>query len=74
MRRRTGPMHPASDRVLQLLVAVIALAVVWIAVRPHLLPGPAEASRETVSISIDQIGGRHLVDGVLPVRCIGRLP
>lgn len=67
-------MHPASDRVLQLLVAVIALAVVWIAVRPHLLPGPAEASRETVSISIDRIGGRHLMDGVLPVRCIGRLP
>jgi hypothetical protein len=59
---------------LRLLVGVIALALVWIAVRPHLLPGPAEASRETVSISIDQIGGRHLVDGVLPVRCIGRLP
>jgi hypothetical protein len=55
-------------------VAVIALAVMWIAVRPHVLPGPAEASRETVSISIDQIGGRHLLDGVLPVRCIGRLP
>lgn len=67
-------MHPASDRVLQLLVAVIALAVVWIVVRPRLLPAPAEASRETVSIRIDQIGGRHLVDGVLPVRCIGRLP
>jgi hypothetical protein len=67
-------MRPASDRVLRLLVGVIALALVWIAVRPHLLPGPAEASRETVSISIDQIGGRHLVDGVLPVRCIGRLP
>jgi len=67
-------MHPASDRVGQLLVAVIALAVVWIAVRPHLLPGPAEASRETLSINLERVGGRYLTDGMIPVRCIGRLP
>ena len=74
MRRRRGLMHPASDRVLQLLLAVIALAVVWIAARPHLLPGPAEASRETVSINIERVGGRYLTNGMIPVHCTGRLP
>jgi hypothetical protein len=67
-------MHPASDRVGQLLLAVIALALVWIAARPHLLPGPAEASRETLSINIERVGGRYLTNGTIPVHCIGRLP
>jgi hypothetical protein len=67
-------MHPASDRVGQLLLAVIALALVWIAVRPHLLPVPAEASRETLSIDLERVGGRYLTDGAIPVHCTGRLP
>lgn len=67
-------MRPASDRILQFLVGVIALAVVWIAVRPHLLPGPAEASRETLSINLERVGGRYLTDGIIPFRCTGRLP
>jgi hypothetical protein len=67
-------MHPASDRVGQLLMAVIALAVVWIAVRPHLLPGPAEAGRETLSINLERVGGRYLTDGMIPVHCTGRRP
>jgi len=74
MRGPGSPMRPPRDRVGRLLLTLIALAVGWIAVRPHLLPGAAEAGRETVSINIGQIGGRHLLDGVLPIRCVGRLP
>ena len=67
-------MHPASDRVGQLILIVIAIALVWIAVRPHLLPGPAEASRETLSINLERVGGRYLTNGMIPVHCTGRLP
>ena len=62
-------MSRRSDAVTRVLLAVIALALVWIAVRPHLVPAAAEGARETVSINIERVGGRLLTTGVIPIRC-----
>jgi len=67
-------MSPAGERRITLLLLLIALALGWLAVRPHLLPGPVEASREVLSVSLDRVGGRALWDGVIPVRCLDRRP
>jgi hypothetical protein len=29
----------------------------------------AEAGRETVTVNLERIGGRQLIDGIIPVRC-----
>ena len=62
-------MNRRVDGVTRLLLAVIALALLWIAVRPHLVPAPAEGGRETVSINIERVSGRLLTTGVIPIRC-----
>jgi hypothetical protein len=54
------------------LVVVIALGIVWLAVRPHVVPPAAEAAREAVQVNIERVGGRYLTGGVIPVRCEGR--
>lgn len=63
-------MTPVPDRPTRLLLAIIAIALVWPAVRPHVLPGAAEATRETVNVNLEPIGGRMLWDGTIPVRCV----
>lgn len=63
-------MTPGDDRPTRLLLAIIAIALVWLAVRPHVLPGPAEAARETVNVNLERIGGRTLWDATIPVRCV----
>lgn len=63
-------MTPGADRLTRVLLAVIALALVWLALRPHLVPSPAEATRETVNVNLERIGGRALWDGTIPVRCV----
>jgi hypothetical protein len=67
-------MSPTSDRLSRLLLAVIALALVWIALRPHVLPAPAEAGRESVSVDIERVAGRFLVGGAIPIRCADLRP
>jgi hypothetical protein len=58
------------DRASPLLLAVIALAVLWIAMRPHAGPPAAEASRQALSVNVERVGGRLLWDGAIPVRCV----
>lgn len=68
-------MSPAApDRVGRVLLVVIALALAWLALRPHVLPGPSEAGRETLNVNLERIGGRLLFDGTIPVRCVDRKP
>lgn len=58
------------DAVTRVLLAVIALALVWLAFRSPVLPATAESGREVVSVNLDRIGGHLLIDGVIPVRCL----
>jgi hypothetical protein len=53
--------------VTQLCAVVGALSLVWIAARPHLTPGRAEAARETVAVDLERIGGRLIVGGAIPI-------
>jgi hypothetical protein len=48
--------------------------LVWIAIRPHIAPGLAEATRETVSVNLERIGGRFLSGGAIPIRCVDAKP
>ena len=50
-------MSPGPDRLTRALLAVIALALGWMALRPHVLPPPAEATRETVAVDIERVAG-----------------
>lgn len=45
------------DRLTRVCVVVGALALAWIAARPHLAPGRAEAVREKVTVDLQRIGG-----------------
>lgn len=63
-------MTPGTDRITRVLLAVIALALVWLAIRPHVAPSPAEATRDTMNVNLERIGGRNLWDGTIPVRCV----
>ena len=67
-------MSPASSRWTHLWLALMALALMWVALRPHVRPDSAEASRETVTVNLERIGGRLLLDGVVPIRCSDRRP
>ena len=67
-------MSPGPDRLTRALLAVIALALGWMALRPHVLPSPAEATRETVAVNIERVGGRFLTGGVIPVSCVTSRP
>lgn len=67
-------MSLEGERYVRIALTLIALALGWLAVRPHVLPGPVEASREILSVSLDRVGGRTLLDGVIPVRCLDRRP
>ncbi len=60
------------DYVTRFLLALIAFALSWLALRPHVLPPPSEAAREIVTVNLEQVGGRFLTGGVVPVRCIDR--
>lgn len=53
----------------QALLAVIALALAWQAIRPHVMPAMAEAAREPITVNVERIGGRYLTNGVIPIRC-----
>jgi hypothetical protein len=68
----TVETRPAPDRVRRWLLVLIAFGVAWIALRPHLLPPPAEAEREVLQVNIERVGGRYLTNGVIPLRCEGR--
>ena len=62
------------DRVTRVWVVVGVLALVWIAIRPHIVPGLAEATRETVSVNLERIGGRFLSGGAIPIHCVDARP
>ena len=62
-------MNLRVDAVTRLLLAVIAVALLWMALRPNAAPVPAEGARETVSINIERVGGRLLTTGTIPIRC-----
>lgn len=47
----------------------LALAIVWQALQPHLAPARAEAGRDTVTVNLERIGGRHPLNGIIPVQC-----
>lgn len=58
------------DRITRAALAVIAAALAWMAMRPHLAPLPAEATRATVKVDLERIDGRALVSGVVPPPCV----
>jgi hypothetical protein len=62
------------DGLTRTCLIVATLALVWIAARPHVMPGAAEAARETVAVDLERIGGRFLSGGTLPVRCADLKP
>jgi hypothetical protein len=53
---------------------VIAVSLAWMAARPHVAPRSVEAAGETVRVDLERIGGRLLVGGVVPLRCVERGP
>jgi len=63
-------MMPAADRITQALLAVIALVLMWHALRPHVTPVAAEGARDVININVERIDGRYLTDGAIPVKCI----
>jgi hypothetical protein len=62
------------DRLTRTCLVVAALALTWIAARPHVMPGQAEAAKETVAVDLERIGGRYLSGGTIPVRCADLRP
>jgi hypothetical protein len=62
------------DRLTRTCLVVAPLALVWIAARPHVMPGMAEAARETVTVDLERIGGRFGSGGAIPVRCTDLRP
>ena len=59
----------APDRFTRCLVVLIALGLAWQVLRPHVTPLTVEASRDTVGVNIERIGGRFLTDGAIPMKC-----
>ena len=66
-------MTGSSERFIRILLIVIALALSWLVIRPHILPS-AEAGREVVSVNLERIGGQLIFGGAIPVRCTDRKP
>jgi hypothetical protein len=62
------------DALTRAAIVGIAFALGWLALRPHVPHGSAEASRETLTINLGQVGGRLLREGALPVRCVNLRP
>ena len=62
------------DRITRTALVVIAAALAWMAMRPHVAPPPAEATGATVKVDLERIGGRALLGGVVPLRCVERGP
>jgi hypothetical protein len=58
-----------SDRLSRLLLVVLSFAVAWLLVQPYFGPSRAEAQREAVTVNLERVGGRQLLDGVIPIRC-----
>jgi hypothetical protein len=61
--------RPGPDRLSRVLLLILALAVAWQVAQPHLAPARAEAGRETVTVNLERIGGRHLLNGIIPIKC-----
>lgn len=70
IRSMTVETRPAPDRLTRWLVILVALGLAWQAVRPHVTPITAEASRDSTSINLERVGGRFLTEGVIPMKCI----
>jgi hypothetical protein len=70
IRSVTVETRPTPDRLTRWLVILIALGLAWQALRPHVTPVPAEASRDIVTVNIERVGGRFLTDGAIPVKCL----
>ena len=62
-------MTPTADPVARALLAAIALALGWQALRPHVMPAAAEAARDTVTVNLERIAGHYLTGGAIPIRC-----
>jgi hypothetical protein len=62
------------DRITRTALVVIATALAWMAIRPHVAPPPAEATGATVKVDLERIGGRAIVNGIIPLRCVERGP
>jgi hypothetical protein len=63
-----------ADRITRAALVVIAVSLAWMAARSHVAPPPAEATGATVKVDLERIGGRALLGGVLPMRCVERGP
>ncbi|MGH7393526.1 MAG: hypothetical protein ACREM3_29340 [Candidatus Rokuibacteriota bacterium] len=61
--------RPRADRLSQVLLLILALALAWQVAQPHLTPTQAEAGRETVTVNVERIGGRHLLNGIISIKC-----
>jgi len=66
--------RPHADWLSRVLLLILALAVAWQVAQPHLTPAQAEAGRETVTVNLERIGGRHLLNGIIPIKCGGVRP
>jgi hypothetical protein len=62
------------DRITRAALVVIAISLAWMAARPDVAPPAAEATGATVKVDLERIGGRALLGGVLPMRCVERGP
>jgi hypothetical protein len=65
----TSRKEETVDGLTRTCLVVVALTLVWIAARPHVMPGATEAARETVSVDLERVGGRYLSGGAIPVHC-----
>jgi hypothetical protein len=63
-----------ADRVTRATLVVIAAALAWMALRPHVAPPPVEASGPAIKVDLERIGGRLLTAGIVPLRCVERGP
>jgi len=70
----TVETRAAPDRLTRCFVILIAVALVWQALRPQAFLTSAEAGRETVTVNLERIGGRYLTNGIIPVDCRGGRP
>ena len=50
------------------LLALIALALGWIALRPDVMPAPATAA-DVRAVNLERIGGHYIIGGAIPIRC-----
>jgi hypothetical protein len=62
------------DWITRAALVVIAVSFAWMAARPHVAPSPAEATAATVKVDLERIGGRAILNGIVPLRCVERGP